>query len=106
MSFQKKVFRRLCLISRLTEASVGFSRLSALASIKYLELELYLQSIALLKKSKTRQSTSFTQKTPLCVREIFISHNVFRPQESSQISVFFTLRARDVSDLVCPSIKS
>lgn len=68
MSSQEKVFRRLHLTLNMTEASVGISRISALAPIKYLELELYLQSIALLKKSKTEQSTSFTQN-PLFVSE-------------------------------------
>lgn len=71
MSFQEKVFERLHLTLNLTEASVGLSRMSALASIKYLELELYLQSIALLRKSTTGQSTSVTPKNPLCVRDFY-----------------------------------
>jgi len=69
MTFQEKVFERLHLILNLKEASVGLSRISVLASIKYLELDLCLQIIALPKKSKTGQSTSSTQKKPsLCWR--------------------------------------
>lgn len=43
------------------------------------------------------------QKT-LFVSEIFISHDALRPQESWQILVFFTPRARDGSDLVSQTL--
>lgn len=72
---------------------MGLPRISALASIcKVLPFSKYL---GLGKAHFLHRKCS-----PLCVREIFINHNGLRPQESSQILVFFALRARGSSVLV------
>lgn len=61
MSFQEKVFKIFHLSLNLAEASLGLSRASALSSREYLELQLYLHSIALLKNSETELPS---HKTP------------------------------------------